>query len=134
MKVFKYTLLCLLLSFACVLTTSLNHSVHAHPLVRIDYGDIIHGQHSWWAVDKGSLKHGGRTSDKKDWTWVDVEVSYGNYYEEIEFRKYHFVSTQNGWVYTWKGWTGKHAPISSEHEELVSNNRLANDILFIALN
>ncbi|WP_185753612.1 hypothetical protein [Selenomonas sp. AB3002] len=132
MRFFKFILTCLFISL-CTLITNPQHSAYAHPLVRIDYGDIIHGQHSWWAVDKGSLKHGGRTSDKKDWTWVDIEVSYGNYYEEIEFRKYHFVSTQNGWEYTWKGWTGKHAPISSGREELVSNDRLANDILYIAL-
>ncbi|WP_185753616.1 hypothetical protein [Selenomonas sp. AB3002] len=85
MRFFKFILTCLFISL-CTLITNPQHSAYAHPLVRIDYGDIIHGQHSWWAVDKGSLKHGGRTSDKKDWTWVDIEVSYGNYYEEIEFR------------------------------------------------
>lgn len=133
MRAFKVTFICCVIALLSLIIPAFQQSAFALPNVNIDYGETFNGHHSWWAVDKGSLKHGGKSSRPEDWTWVDIQASYVNYYYEIEARKYHFVSTKNGWKYSWKGWTGKHAPISSEHEELVSNDRLANDILYVAL-
>jgi len=111
----------------CIQFSTFNQ-VSAAPFVKLDYGETRNGHHVFWYVDKGSL-------DLCDlYTGIEVNLENENYLEEHWI--YKFFETKNGWGYTRIGYTGKGAQINTHEKtagKLVANNRLANDILYIAL-
>lgn len=120
----------LALAFACFggIQFSTINNVYAAPFVKLDYGETRGRLHVFWLVDKGSL-------DSRD-TYTSITVELEDGYSVVEHWIYKFFETKNGWVYTRTGYTGKGTPIKTHEKatgELVANNRLANDILYIAL-
>lgn len=102
--------------------------VSAAPFVKLDYGETRNGHRVWWYVDKGSL-------DLCD-LYTGIEVSLENEHNLEEHWIYKFFETKNGWGYSRVGYTGKGALIKTREKstgKLVANDRLANDILYIAL-
>lgn len=107
---------------------STSNTVSAAPFVTIDYGETRHGHRVWWVVDKGSL-------DLCD-LYTGIEVNLENEYNLEEHWIYKFYETKNGWGFSRVGYTGKGAQIKSHEKatgKLVANDKLANDILYIAL-
>ena len=101
--------------------------VSAAPFVKLDYGETNGHIHYFWTVDQGSISsHNGDPT---------VEVSKDDDYANMGYRKYYFSRTSNGdWMYCYEEWTGKGARKPDSSWYLVSDNRLANDILYIVLN
>ena len=102
----------------------------AQPFVTIDYGEHQGNMHVWWSVDKGSAWVKGSPPKRT----LCIHASLENGYNEVECRDYSFRQKDGQWYYQWNGFTGKHAPLSSGFGwKKVSKDKLANDILYIAL-
>lgn len=104
----------------------------AYPGVRIDYGETYHNVHRFWYVDLATLRKTG-TSDN---LLIKVDVSLETEQYQILVRQYQFIKQNGIWVFKWTvPMGGKHnASDSGPVWQNVSNERLANDVLYIVLN
>lgn len=106
--------------------------VWAYPGVRIDYGETTHNVPCSWYVDFATLEKSG-TNDNP---MIKIMVSFGTEQYEILERHYQFIKQNGKWVFKWR------EPFGGKHEvsdsgpvwQNVSSERLANDVLYIALN
>lgn len=104
----------------------------AYPGVRIDYGETYHNVHRFWYVDLATLRKTG-TSDN---LLIKVDVSLETEQYQILVRQYQFIKQNGIWVFKWTvPFGGKHnASDSGPVWQSVSNERLANDVLYVVLN
>lgn len=100
----------------------------AKPFINIDYGEHEGKMHVWWMVDKGSVKGQPPASP------LSIRAILCDNYTDRECRDYKFQQKNGQWYFRWDGLTGKSSPISSGSDwKEVSGDRLANDVLYIAL-
>lgn len=106
--------------------------VQANPGVRIDYGETSHNTPCFWYVDFATLKKSGTSDDQM----IKVNVSLNTEQYTILERHYQFIKQNGIWVFKWTvPFGGKHnASDSGPVWQNVSNERLANDVLYIAIN
>lgn len=112
--------------------TNMLSEVQAYPGVRIDYGETAGNTPCFWYVDLATLRKTG-TSDN---LLIKVKVSLGTEQYSILERHYQFIKQNGIWVFKWtEPFGGKHnASDSGPVWQNVSNERLANDVLYIAIN
>ena len=112
--------------------TNMLSEAQAYPGVRIDYGETYHNVHRFWYVDLATLRKTG-TSDN---LLIKVDVSLETEQYQILVRQYQFIKQNGIWVFKWTvPFGGKHnASDSGPVWQNVSNERLANDVLYIAIN
>ncbi len=123
--------------FAVLLCSAMTYvnmpsEAQAYPGVRIDYGETYHNVHRFWYVDLATLRKTG-TSDN---LLIKVDVSLETEQYSILERHYQFIKQNGIWVFKWTvPFGGKHnASDSGPVWQNVSNERLANDVLYIAIN
>lgn len=101
----------------------------AEPFIKLDYGQKMGKIPVWWMADKGSVRIAGTIAKPE----FRIRATLCNEHYDMDERHYRFTQRNGEWIYWWDGWTGKHESISSHNWNTVKGNRLANDLLYIAI-
>ncbi|WP_037354613.1 hypothetical protein [Selenomonas sp. FC4001] len=93
----------------------------------LDYGETVGNLHAKWYVDLNSLQK----ADKE----IKIRVGLATEHYDVKDRHYHFMKANDKWLFRWNTpAAGKHDTESSGSVwQNVATERLANDILYIAL-